>query len=481
MGDNGAGTFTPPAASFPEVPDTLIDATRFDATILDMATAISNRICKDGQTTVTANIPFNNFKATGMAQGTARTDSATLANIQDGTGVYTASVGGTPNVITLTLSPAIATYTAGQMFRFLAASTNTAAVTVAVSGLAAKAITKNGTTPLIAGDIPAGGIVDITYDGTQFLIHATGRDYATLTGAETLTNKTLTSPLINAGTVGANPTTALGIANKQYVDALSTYAAYTSTDTIATTTRTADLSGASFTLTLNTAVGVAGKRITVLHNGTSLTQVYTLAAAASETIDATSTYLLYTAGERLTIESNGTNWIVIDHQASTDWTDAGVMTITGTTSNPTKPTTPDIDKHYWRREGNRVFLRYILRISSATGGTTGTGTYLFALPSNITFDTTILTPVATAITTAVRSEGSASFLDGHGLVTNDSTSINRVSFFAYDTSHFQALSMGIADASTVSVGTIGDTIGALNDAEKAYNFELNARAANWRL
>jgi hypothetical protein len=41
---------------------------------------------------------------------------------------------------------------------------------------------------------------------------------ATLTAAQTLTNKTLTSPLINSGTVGADPTINLGIASKQYVD-----------------------------------------------------------------------------------------------------------------------------------------------------------------------------------------------------------------------------------------------------------------------
>lgn len=39
---------------------------------------------------------------------------------------------------------------------------------------------------------------------------------------DTLTNKTLTSPVINTGTVGADPTVNLGIASKQYVDNLGT-------------------------------------------------------------------------------------------------------------------------------------------------------------------------------------------------------------------------------------------------------------------
>lgn len=35
---------------------------------------------------------------------------------------------------------------------------------------------------------------------------------------QTLTNKTLTSPILNGATCGANPTVALGVATKQYVD-----------------------------------------------------------------------------------------------------------------------------------------------------------------------------------------------------------------------------------------------------------------------
>lgn len=40
-----------------------------------------------------------------------------------------------------------------------------------------------------------------------------------LDSTQTLSGKTLTAPTINSGIVGGNPTTALGIAPKQYVDA----------------------------------------------------------------------------------------------------------------------------------------------------------------------------------------------------------------------------------------------------------------------
>lgn len=174
MSFNGSGVAVINSAGQPVVASTLITAVAMNALTADLASMLSTCVLKDGTQTITANIPFGGFKATGMAAGTVRTDSATLANVQDGTGVYVGTVGGTADVITLTASPAIAAYVAGQTFRFIAGGTNTTNVTVAVSGLVARAITKNGTTPLVAGDIPAGAMVQITGDGTRFILGTTG-------------------------------------------------------------------------------------------------------------------------------------------------------------------------------------------------------------------------------------------------------------------------------------------------------------------
>jgi len=114
-------------------------------------------------------------KITGLGAGTARTDAASLATIQDGTGIYSATVGGTADAITLTPSPAITAYAAGQAFYWIASGANTTAVTLAVSGLASpKAVTKNGSTALIAGDIPSGALVGARYDGTRFQLVTVG-------------------------------------------------------------------------------------------------------------------------------------------------------------------------------------------------------------------------------------------------------------------------------------------------------------------
>jgi len=169
MARNGSGVFSLVANSAaPAVASTLIEAASFNAVMNDVATALTGSLAANGETTVTGNIPLGGYKLTGVGAATARTDAATLASIQDAKGVYVATVGGTADVITLTPSPAITAYAAGQRFTFIASGANTTNVTVNVSSVGAVAITKNGTTALAAGDIASGAIVDIVYDGTRF-------------------------------------------------------------------------------------------------------------------------------------------------------------------------------------------------------------------------------------------------------------------------------------------------------------------------
>lgn len=78
--------------------------------------------------------------------------------------------GGTANAQTLTPSPAIAAYAAGQTFTFIAGATNTGAATMAISGLSAKALTKQGATALAASDVLSAGVYTVVYDGTQLQV-----------------------------------------------------------------------------------------------------------------------------------------------------------------------------------------------------------------------------------------------------------------------------------------------------------------------
>jgi len=180
MPRNGSGVYSPPGANYPAVSGTLITAANRNAVDADIATALTGSIAVNGESVVTANIPFAGNKLTGIGAATARTDAASIATIQDGTGVYVGTVGGTADVITLTPSPAIASYVAGQLFSFIAGGANTTNVTVNVSGLGAKAITKNGTTALVAGDIPSGFLATVRYDGTRFQLVGEKNDITTI-------------------------------------------------------------------------------------------------------------------------------------------------------------------------------------------------------------------------------------------------------------------------------------------------------------
>lgn len=83
------------------------------------------------------------------------------------------TAGGTANALTLTLAPALDSYSGGVGVEFLAVSDNTGASTININGLGAKNIYKmveGLLTALEAGDIQSGGIYKITYDGTQFQI-----------------------------------------------------------------------------------------------------------------------------------------------------------------------------------------------------------------------------------------------------------------------------------------------------------------------
>ena len=91
--------------------------------------------------------------------------------------------GGAANAYTITLSPTSPgvnqAYRTGVCYAFIANAPNTGATTVAVDGLAAKAVTKFGTIPLVANDIVANQMCVVVYDGTRFQLLNPGLNVGT--------------------------------------------------------------------------------------------------------------------------------------------------------------------------------------------------------------------------------------------------------------------------------------------------------------
>lgn len=100
--------------------------------------------------------------------GRYRLDSyPTVADIQGNVITTATNVAGT-NAITGLLTPTPTQYVTGQVIRFKAVNSNTAAVTAQfVSTLAALAVQRYGAA-LVGGEIQAGDMVELVYDGTQF-------------------------------------------------------------------------------------------------------------------------------------------------------------------------------------------------------------------------------------------------------------------------------------------------------------------------
>jgi hypothetical protein len=93
---------------------------------------------------------------------------------EDGHGALDyAADSGSANAYVVALSPALAAHVAGMPIFFRAANANTGASTVNINGLGAVAIRKYGLAALEAGDIAAGQIVGVIYDGTYYQLIGT--------------------------------------------------------------------------------------------------------------------------------------------------------------------------------------------------------------------------------------------------------------------------------------------------------------------
>lgn len=133
----------------------------------------------------------------------------------------------------------------------------------------------------------------------------------------------------------------------------------TSTDTATTADDVLYLSGASFTQNLFTAVGNSGKVLEIIHDGTSLTQIYTIDPSGAQTINGAATYVLYTNGERIRFVSDGANWKKLSIYTDHPWT-----AYTPTTAAMGTPTNVSF---HWMRRGDTQYVRGNLKVGTVTG------------------------------------------------------------------------------------------------------------------
>jgi hypothetical protein len=318
MSYNGSGTFQINTAGQPVVAGTVISSTAFNSLTSDLANGLTTAITKDGQTTVTANIPLAGYKITGLGAATVGTDAVRYSQIQSGTDKLITVTG--TDTLTGSLTPVLTAYAAGNQFSFVVANTNTTAVTINIDGVGSKSITRTGSTALVAGDLIAGQVALIEYDGTRFQLlnansftnlNVSGNETiggtltyggVTLTNAVTGTGKMVldTSPTVN------NPTVT------NYVESVVAIGTVTSSSTLSLTSgtvQTATLT-ASTACTFTMPTATAGKSFVLLlkqaastGNGTATFTSVKWGTSGAPTITATAGKM-----DILTFIADGTNW-----------------------------------------------------------------------------------------------------------------------------------------------------------------------------
>lgn len=188
-----------------------IESARHDTHDQDLATGINSCIHKGGQNAATADLPMGGFKHTNVANASARSHYGAVGQIQDSSFHWGGTATGSGSAYAITCSPAPSAYAAGQMFRFIANHTNATTTTLNVNSLGAKNIHGLGGRQSLgvwSGSIINGSLVEVIYDGTQFVILNPSETLALTAAAGTTqgTATSLTSKIVyvNSGTGGAN-------------------------------------------------------------------------------------------------------------------------------------------------------------------------------------------------------------------------------------------------------------------------------------
>lgn len=197
----------------------------------------------------------------------------------------------------------------------------------------------------------------------------------------------------------------------------------------------------------------------------------TIDGDGSETIDGDTTKKMMTQYEMMEIVCDGTEWHIVNRNTDTPWSSGSTITVSATTSAPTKGTV-QTDEFYWKREGASVRVRFSYRQSGAGSG--GSGDYLFeVIPKNTTIDSTYVKFYTTV-------EGAGAYnLDnvlGSGMCGGSGTESASSLVGAYSTTQVR-----LFGSSPNTAGAAGSGFQAMNNATINYHGEFIAPITGWDL
>ncbi len=189
-----------------------IESGRMDEMLNDLATGINSCVNKDGTNAFTGNLNAGNNRIVSLATAVAATDATTAAQVQNSGLIYGSTSAGTANAQTVSLTPALTAYTAGQIYSWISGVENTGAMTLNINSLGTKTVKKyigGAKYDLIDGDMPLGHPCLGRYDGTdivflnpQYTQKISRSDGGSISNSTTET--TLITKTIKGGTMGLN-------------------------------------------------------------------------------------------------------------------------------------------------------------------------------------------------------------------------------------------------------------------------------------
>lgn len=155
--------------------------------------------------------------------------------------------------------------------------------------------------------------------------------------------------------------------------------------------------------------------------------------------------------------------------AMSDWQDGGAITITATTTNPTKGTIVR-DKVFHKRIGDSGHFRFEYEHSAA--GSAGSGYYLFSLPSGMSFGAGVefhTSAFAGGVPTARLLRG------GHNIIS-DAPNAYYLSVVPYDATRFRLL---VVSTSGAAADFFGSTAFAFSNTVIRFAIDFHAPIAGW--
>jgi hypothetical protein len=173
--------------------------------------------------------------------------------------------------------------------------------------------------------------------------------------------------------------------------------------------------------------------------------------------------------QSITVTGILSNEVVYNPASTQEWTEVSGLTISATTTAPTKASAPLVDKAYYRRDGGDAIIRLAYAHSSAAGAAAGSGEYLFDIEAIVGL------PIDTDKIDADSSPGHNGKTNTVGHVQGNSS----VESFAggvivHDSQYVRFFLVGTSNGSI-----LGSTFNPLTQSNVSYTAEIRVPIKGW--